>query len=145
VGDSRLYRLRHGVIDLVTADDSVVQRMVEAGLLTAEQAHHHPKKNQLIAALGIQDAVEPHTLVQPVTIEDGDAFLLCSDGWWDSLDADVIADTLGDASSPDEWLTAMQRYIEALDHPKQDNFSAIGVWVGDPGGTTRIMGDVTVP
>jgi serine/threonine protein phosphatase PrpC len=145
VGDSRLYRLRNGVIDLVTSDDSVVQRMVDAGLLTARQAQHHPKKNQLIAALGIQDAVEPHTLVQPVPIEEGDAFLLCSDGWWDSLEESVIADTLSDASSPDEWLTAMQRHIEAQDHPKQDNFSAVAVWVGDPGATTRIMGDVTLP
>ena len=132
-------------IDLVTSDDSVVQRMVDAGLLTARQAQHHPKKNQLIAALGIQDAVEPHTLAQPVPIEEGDAFLLCSDGWWDSLEESVIADTLSDASSPDEWLTAMQRHIEAQDHPKQDNFSAVAVWVGDPGATTRIMGDVTLP
>ena len=51
VGDSRLYRVRHGRTDIVTADDSVVHRMLQAGLITPEQSRHHPQKNQLLAAL----------------------------------------------------------------------------------------------
>lgn len=147
VGDSRLYRLRHGTVDFISTDDSVVQRMVEAGLLTPQQAQHHPKKNQLIAALGIHDEVEPHTLPQPVELEDGDAYLLCSDGWWDTLDEACMASTLSDAATPDEWLDFMQQHIEARALPRQDNFSAIAVWIGDPSETTRIMsdGEDTVP
>jgi serine/threonine protein phosphatase PrpC len=139
VGDSRLYRARGGAIDLLTIDDSVVQRMLEAGLLTLEQAQAHPRKNQLIAALGIDDDVEPHTVPQPVTVQDGDAFLLCSDGWWGALDEARIIDALSDAATPDDWLDAMQRNIEALCAPAQDNFSAIGVWVGDVSQATRPM------
>ena len=55
VGDSRLYVARRGALRLLTSDDSVVQRLVEAGLLTAEQALAHPNKNQLVAALGIEE------------------------------------------------------------------------------------------
>jgi serine/threonine protein phosphatase PrpC len=145
VGDSRLYRIRRGVTDLVTADDSVVQRMVQAGLITPEQAITHPQKNQLIAALGIDGDVQPHTVVRPVELQDGDAFLLCTDGWWDPLDALQLADTLGHARTPDEWITMMEQRIAAHGNPKQDNYSAIAVWVGDPTDVTRYRPDDTVP
>ena len=140
VGDSRLYRARHGVLDLLTADDSVVQRMVDAGLLTPEQAETHPQKNQLISALGIEDEIEPHTLVRPDALEEGDAYLLCSDGWWSSLDVPFVTATLAAAGTPEEWLMLMQRRIEQQELPRQDNFSAIGVWIDDPAEATRPMG-----
>jgi serine/threonine protein phosphatase PrpC len=141
VGDSRLYRLRFGAIDTVTADDSVVQRMVEGGLISPEQARQHPQKNQLVSALGMDDAVEPRTLAYAVEIEDGDAFLLCCDGWWGVLTEAQILATLEQADSPLEWLDAMQREIEAQDLPRQDNFSAIAVWINDPSESTQFMLD----
>jgi len=139
VGDSRLYRVRRGVATALTSDDSVVQRMVDAGLITAAQAESHPQKNQLIAALGIEEGVEPHTVPAPHGLLEGDAFLLCSDGWWGALDDDAIAAALERANGPDEWLTLMQQTIEALAAPRQDNFSAIAVWVRDPVDSTRPM------
>jgi serine/threonine protein phosphatase PrpC len=141
VGDSRLYRLRYGVIDAVTVDDSVVQRMVEGGLLTPLQAREHPHKNQLVSALGMDDAIEPRTIAHAVEIEDGDAFLLCCDGWWDALTDAQILSTLEQADSPPEWLDAMQREIEARALPRQDNFSAIAAWISDPSQTTQFMLD----
>jgi serine/threonine protein phosphatase PrpC len=145
VGDSRMYRLRQGHVDIITRDDSVVQRMVDGGLLRPEEARTHPQKNQLVAALGVDDAVDPHTVPQAVAIDDGDAFLLCSDGWWEPLSDADIARTLNDADTVHEWLDAMQRLIEAKASPKQDNFSAIAVWVGDVAQATRAMADATVP
>jgi serine/threonine protein phosphatase PrpC len=137
VGDSRLYRVRQGVAALLTSDDSVVQRMVEAGLLSAEQAGAHPQKNQLIAALGIEEDVDPHTLSVPVALLEGDAFLLCSDGWWDALDPEGIAADLARGGSPHDWLDAMQERIVARAAPRQDNFSALAVLVRDPIESTR--------
>jgi serine/threonine protein phosphatase PrpC len=137
VGDSRLYRVRDGVAEPLTSDDSVVQRMVEAGLMSAEQAIAHPQKNQLLAALGIEDDVEPHTA--SAALRDGDAFLLCSDGWWDALDAKSIADDLVRGENPDEWLDAMQQRIESRGAPRQDNFSAVAVWLREAGDSTRPM------
>jgi PPM family protein phosphatase len=145
VGDSRLYRLRHGQVDVVTRDDSVVQRMVDGGLLRQDEARTHPQKNQLIAALGVDDAVDPHTVPQPVALDDGDAFLLCSDGWWEPLSDSDIAQASADADTVQDWLDAMQRQIENRASPQQDNFSAIAVWVGDVAQATRAMGDETVP
>lgn len=130
VGDSRLYVARRGALSQLTSDDSVVQRMVDAGLLTPQQALVHPNKNQLVAALGIDGEVEPHTPFQAMPLQEGDAFLLCSDGWWGSLDEGGILASLARADTPQEWLDAMQGRIEAGAQPYQDNFSAAAAWVG---------------
>ncbi len=130
VGDSRLYVVRRGTLRQLTSDDSVVQRMVDAGLLTAQQALVHPYKNQLVAALGVAGELEPHTQRSAVQLEPGDAFLLCSDGWWGALNEAAILGSLADADNPEEWLATMQGAIESLAQPRQDNFSAIAAWVG---------------
>lgn len=137
VGDSRLYLLRHGRVLHVTQDDSVVQQMVAAGYLTPEEAQNHPKKNQLLAAMGTEGEVTPNTLEQAIPIEDGDAFLLCSDGWWDHFEPRDLEAHFAEASSPADWLQRMAAHIARHATPRQDNYSAIAVWVGDPAQTTR--------
>ena len=132
-------------IDFVTSDDSVVQRMVQAGLITLDQSHQHPQKNQLVAALGIEGEIEPHTVVRAVELLEGDAFLLCSDGWWEPFDGAAIAASLARALTPEDWLAEMRAQIASRAKPRQDNFSAIAVWVGDPGEVTRPGADDTRP
>lgn len=145
VGDSRLYRVRHGRIDVITVDDSVVQRMVQAGLLTVEQARTHPHRNQLLAALGIEGEIEPHTVVRPVELLEGDAFLLASDGWWDCIEPRELTGMLNRALQPAQWLAMMRDRIVQLDKAQQDNFSAVAVWVGDPAEVTVPRDDDTRP
>jgi serine/threonine protein phosphatase PrpC len=140
VGDSRLYMLRHGRVCHVTRDDSVVQRMVDAGYLTPEEAVDHPHKNQLLGAMGTEGPVEPSTLETHMPIEDGDAFLLCSDGWWDLFSKRAIEAAFAAADSAEDWLDRMGETIRTAARPKQDNYSAIAVWVGDPSETTRMSG-----
>jgi serine/threonine protein phosphatase PrpC len=139
VGDSRLYLLRDGQLRLLTVDDSIVQQMLEAGLLTEEQAQAHPQKGQLLAALGIDGDVEPHTVSDCYRTGEGDAFLLCSDGWWGVLGDERIVATYRAATSPEDWLAAMQREIETVNDAHQDNFSAVAVWVIDTDDVTQPM------
>jgi serine/threonine protein phosphatase PrpC len=138
VGDSRLYVLRGGRIVHVTRDDSVVQEMVDAGFLSADEARRHPRKNQLLRSIGVAEGFAPHTLRRPWPVRDGDAFLLCSDGWWDALPDGAIAGTLARAASVDDWLQRMEAAVRAAAVPGQDNYSAIAVWVGDPTQATVI-------
>lgn len=145
VGDSRLYRFRHGRSDLLTVDDSVVQRMVQAGLLSVEQSRNHPQKNHLLAALGIEGDVDPHTVARAVHLLEGDAFLLCSDGWWDHFEPQELGDALSRAQTPQEWLADMQTQVLSRAGPQQDNFTAIAVWVGNPGEMTIARFEDTVP
>ncbi|MEY4754451.1 MAG: hypothetical protein RJA44_2126 [Pseudomonadota bacterium] len=141
VGDSRLYRLRYGAIDHISRDDSVVQHMVDAGLISAEQALTHPARHQLLAALGVEDGVEPRTLQTQVDLEDGDAFLLCTDGWWEPLGDALITKLCREAETPQQWLQQMQAAIQARNLRHQDNYSAVAVWVNDPTETTRSMAE----
>lgn len=145
VGDSRLYRVRHGQGELLTQDDSIVQHMVRSGMLSEEQGRSHPQKNHLLAALGIEGDVTPHTVARPVELLEGDAFLLCSDGWWDAFEPHDIAAALHRCASPEEWLDDMRRYIVERAAPKQDNYTAVAVWVGEPSDMTIARFEDTRP
>lgn len=133
VGDSRLYRFRGGAVECLTADDSVVGRMVESGVLTPRQALDHPLRNHLLAALGMAEAIEPHTR-PAAAVGERDAFLLCTDGWWSTLDEAEMADALAAAATPQHWLDAMAGSIASRGSAGQDNFSAVAAWVGGPAG-----------
>jgi len=138
VGDSRLYRVRRGCAQPLTRDDSVVQQMVDAGFIRPEDARHHPRKNQLIAAMGMEEALPIHVSEQAQMIQDGDAYLLCTDGWWDHLDESDLESTLDLAQTAQQWLDRMADLVAARQQPNQDNYTAVALWVGNPGETTRI-------
>lgn len=137
-GDSRLYLLRRGAVKQLTRDDSLVQQLVDAGLLSADDARRHPKRNQLLVAMGSSDVDPARCVASDVLLaEDGDAFLLCTDGWWGALEADDIDHALERAGSVDAWLSDMAATVAARAGQGQDNYSAIGLWVGDPRVVTR--------
>jgi len=79
VGDSRAYRQRNGTLEQVTHDHSLVGEMVRSGIITDEDARTHPKRNVITRSLGVQESLTPDAL-DPVELQEGDAFLLCSDG-----------------------------------------------------------------
>lgn len=92
-GDSRCYRIRGDGVELLTRDHSVVQQLVDAGLLTAETAAHHPQANVITRALGVEPICDIEC--RRVDLAEGDRFLLCSDGLSRSLsDADLIDGSL---------------------------------------------------
>ncbi len=94
VGDSRAFLIHAGAIFQVTRDHSMVQQMVDAQLLTAEQAAHHPEANKITRALGIAPDVEVELRAQPLLHAPGDVFVLSSDGLTDLVSAQEIADVL---------------------------------------------------
>ena len=90
VGDSRLYLVREGSIYLMTEDHSAVMEMVKAGLISLEQARHHPDKNVILRAMGSHAEVEVTTWQEPFPVKAGDRFLLCSDGLYDLVEDEEI-------------------------------------------------------
>jgi len=77
-GDSRLYRLRHGVLEQITRDHSFSQELVDAGMVSAEEARVLPAKNLVTKALGATPELEPE--VHDYDVQAGDVVLMCSDG-----------------------------------------------------------------
>ncbi|MEQ8859372.1 MAG: protein phosphatase 2C domain-containing protein [Pseudomonadales bacterium] len=93
VGDSRTYRLRGGALERLTRDHSMVQDMVERGLLRPEQARAALNRNVITRAVGLADAVEADGVA--FDLAPGELVLLCSDGLWDMLDEPQIERLLG--------------------------------------------------
>ena len=104
VGDSRIYRIRKGVIRKLTKDHSYVQQLVEDGKITREEANVHPKKNMLTKALGCTAYVEPDIRVR--NFELGDIFVICSDGLTNMVSEEKIFDivTLGPQKAVDKLI-----------------------------------------
>lgn len=78
IGDSRIYRIRKGIMRKLTKDHSYVQKLVEDGKITREEANTHPKKNMLMKALGCMPFLEPD--IRARNIEENDILIMCSDG-----------------------------------------------------------------
>lgn len=95
VGDSRAYLVHEGQIFRLTRDHSMVQEMVDHGLLTPQQAAHHPDANRITRALGMASEVEAEMRPQPVAQVTGDAFVLCSDGLCDLVQDEEILSIVG--------------------------------------------------
>lgn len=89
VGDSRAYRYRCGHLTPLTTDHSVVAEMQNRGLLTAEEAATHPRRNEILRSVGVTESVEVE--VASVGTEPGDRYLLCSDGLSGVLTDEEIA------------------------------------------------------
>lgn len=88
IGDSRIFRIRKGLIRQLTQDHSYVQTLVKEGTITKEEAKHHPKKNMLTKALGCNAFVEPDVAVKGFLKED--ILLISSDGLTNMVKQDDI-------------------------------------------------------
>lgn len=129
VGDSRAYRLRGGKMQQITSDHSLIQEMLDRGLMTDEQAEDSSYSHVVTRAIGADEFVAPD--VQELELHAGDIFLLCSDGLTDLVDDEAIADTLRAASG--NWERATQHLIDlANQNGGTDNISVVLVAVGDP-------------
>lgn len=95
VGDSRIYWISRGKIAQVTRDHSMVQLMVEAGMIKPEEAATHPDANKIMRALGIASDVEVDLRAEPVVFSSGDVFVLASDGLTDLVSESEILQIAG--------------------------------------------------
>ncbi len=100
VGDSRIYLFHHGVLEKLTRDHSLVQRLIELDQITIEEAAEHPQKNVLYRALGQNEVVEVDTLTK--RLPPGAMLLLCSDGLWNQVSDSEIAEVISRIHSPQE-------------------------------------------
>ena len=120
IGDSRVYRFAAGCLDQVSDDHSLVADLVRAGEITAEEAAHHPQRNILTRALGIEadPLIDSWDLV-PVH---GDRYLLCSDGLFNELGDERLAEVLSEGSVQE---VADRLVDEAVDNGGHDNVTVL--------------------
>jgi serine/threonine protein phosphatase PrpC len=131
-GDSRLYVFRAGRVALRTRDHSVVQSLVDGGMLSEDKMRSHPQRSELLSALGVgADDLQVSTSAQAWTLAPGDVFLLCTDGLWEYVEDGPMEAALAAAPNPQAWLQDLeQRVLQGASHkPRHDNFSALAAWV----------------
>lgn len=128
VGDSRIYRLRNGELQLLTRDDSLLSDQVDLGLIAAQDAGDSHNRHLVTQALGVGASVPIH--IKEEELRSGDVFLLCSDGLSDLVeesDIELIIDSL----KTNLTLTAAHLVQLANDNGGYDNISVALVRVRD--------------
>ncbi len=120
IGDSRLYLLRAGKLRVITRDHSLVSRLVETGIIRAEDADNHPQKHVLTAAVGIAEEIEPDFSPEPVALEQSDVLLLCTDGLWGQVSEPELQEALASQSPAEACRSLVQL---AKDHGGPDNIT----------------------
>ena len=146
IGDSRIYRWRDHELTQITKDHTFVQRLVDSGRITEEEAATHPRRSVLMRVLGDVD-ITPEIDTMVVDTQPGDRWLLCSDGLTGYVPESEIASVL--SRQPDA-AEAGQQLIEAtLENGAPDNVTIVIVDVGGPHpvvtGTPTIVGSASTP
>ena len=122
IGDSRIYRYRVGALTQITTDHTFVQKLVDAGRITREEAETHPRRNVVMRVLGnIETNPEIDTFVE--TIEPEDRWLACSDGLSSYVPEEKIAAILGQGLSTQDTVKRLIR--EALSQGAPDNVTVV--------------------
>ena len=136
VGDSRLYYFKNGKLQSQTIDHSVSQMAVVLGEITRDQIRGHCERSRLLRVLGSEEITpEIHEVVE---LKPGrHAFLLCSDGFWESVLEDEMVLDLYKSATAEEWLSAMRYRLMKRMNPDHDNHTAVAVFV-------RVRADGTV-
>jgi protein phosphatase len=121
IGDSRLYLLRDGKLTRQTTDHTVVERLVEEGRLTQQEAEMHPQRSILTKALGVDEEIEPDD--ERLEVRPADRLLLCSDGLTGMIEEEQVASILTSNQDPQAAADAL---VEAANEAGgQDNITAI--------------------
>lgn len=131
MGDTRIYHFRQGRIKAVSRDHSQAQRLVDAGCADYAFIRKHPQRNLLFAAIGAEGGNAPEVTAEAVELQDGDAFLLCTDGFWEWVHEHEMEFCLATAPSSEAWLSKMnaiaEKNINTSKAVNRDNFSAFAI------------------
>jgi protein phosphatase len=121
-GDSRVYLHRRGRLTQITMDHSVVNEYIRVGVITPEEAEHHPLKNVISRGVGVESTILPETFKYPA--ESGDIFLLCTDGLSNMMKAAAICEVL--TKKRTNLSLAVSMLIEGAKHAGgKDNITVI--------------------
>ncbi len=126
VGDSRLYMFRNNKYHLRTLDHSIPQMLVLSGELKEKKIRNHPDRNKLLRVLGDEWDRVKYELSEPVDLQAGDTFILCSDGFWENITEREMCKILRKKKSAQETLELMSGIVQKRGKGKDlDNNTAV--------------------
>ncbi|MEN9731340.1 MAG: hypothetical protein RL488_650 [Actinomycetota bacterium] len=122
IGDSRIYLYRDGALRQITKDHTFVQRLVDLGRITPEEALVHPRRNVIMRVLGDTNEV-PQLDAEVLDVKPGDRWLLCSDGLCGYVSDEIVERNLGSSESAEEITEVL--IGEALEAGAPDNVTIV--------------------
>lgn len=125
VGDSRVYIFRNNKIIAMTKDHSVCRAAVDMGTMTFDEIRRSEDRSKLLKVLGNDERLVIPKGYPPIDIQVGDAFLICSDGFWDYVLESEMEEDLKKSDTPQKWLDFMLKRLIAASMDKGDNYTAI--------------------
>ena len=131
VGDSRVYYFRNGRVIAQTRDHSVCQAAVELGQLTPEQIRGSEDRVKLLKVLGNFDRLELKRQPEQIPAMNGDAFLICTDGFWEHVHEREMECDLVKSDSPTEWRDRMLKRLLLRTGNSGDNYTALCGFITD--------------
>lgn len=121
VGDSRAYLYRNAKLKRISKDHSLVQRLVDLGQISADEAYTHPQRNAVLRSLG--DRAELLVDIFSERVRPGDALLLCSDGQWEMTRDPLMEQLIAQAADPQ---TACNTLVAAANQAGgEDNITVV--------------------
>lgn len=125
VGDSRLYYFRDGKVFAQTKDDSVCQAAVDLGTMRYEDIRTSEDRSRLLKVLGNDPELKIMRRYDPIPMKKGDAFLVCSDGFWEHVLEREMEEYLRTAQDAEEWLNLMLKTQYTRAKNRDDNYTVI--------------------
>ncbi|OZM56173.1 hypothetical protein CIB95_13810 [Lottiidibacillus patelloidae] len=128
IGDTRCYYFKQGKIVSQTIDHSVVQVLANNREIAKEEIRFHEDRNKVLRSIGKEDICRPTTISLESRLENGDAFLLCSDGFWEYVYEEEMEVDFLKADTPEKWLEMMEGRLLKRATGNYDNYTAIAIF-----------------
>ena len=125
-GDSRFYYFSNGTLSCMTKDHSVSQLSVEMGEMSFDDIRFDADRNKLLKVLGDAANSDVGTIYRPLQCKSGDAFLLCSDGFWEYVLEEEMEIDLSKSATAKEWIEFMTVRLLLKFSGNNDNFTVVG-------------------
>lgn len=130
IGDSRIYAFQNKKLKGRTLDHSVPQMLVLAGKLKEKQIRGHADRNRLLRVMGVEWDEPQYEIAKPLQRTGGEAFLLCTDGFWEWIQEKTMQHLLKKSDSPTQWLEMMEKAVVKQGSGKgMDNYTAVAVFL----------------
>lgn len=130
VGDSRIYTFAKNKVKERTIDHSVPQMLVLAREIREKDIRNHPDRNRLLKVMGIEWERPQYQMEEVIDVNNCQAFLLCSDGFWELIEEKQMCKLLKKSKTVKEWIKSMAEIVKKNGEGKNmDNNTAIGIWV----------------
>lgn len=129
VGDSRLYVFQKNKVKYRTLDHSIPQMLALSKDIKESEIRNHPERNYVLRVMGIEWDKPMYELMPVEKLRKCQAFLLCSDGFWELIVEEDMCRLLKESATPREWLEKMVEIVKRNGADRNmDNYSAIAVW-----------------